>query len=429
MAFLIATGRKFNLLERCAVAPTPTPAEDSRFAIAKASDGYPDQPFMFGSVAANADVLVDLNEVPNGDMETAFDVTSTLPTSTWAKVGNPTVTRVTGAGNFNGGAAGCRVVGTAGTDYIYFDAPFLAGEAGRFTVASRRGTNVGENANVYVQNLQNGNWLTSAGAWTSTKTAFMNSTSTTFATVSANFTVESFLLCGSRHAVTLRVILDGGGAAGSGPIYDDVYIWAAVGLASVHGHNLVAVPSTTLTLQSGTTNNPATSRATWTGGSAGMLPSFYASFAPVPSDRWWRFRYTPGANALIEPIWYGELVLAQTTTLLKEPNTPISHRFVMPQLRGVAERIAYARSAGPTRILGCSFRYSSLATFQQARDEIYRRSLGGVYASVVIPNDADPEVCIYGRLMAEWAYDLTLVTYFTGSTLVWSEMPLPTFLP
>jgi len=432
MAFKIATGRKFNLLERCAAAPTVTPAADARFPVTNAYDGYPDQPFMFGSIATTATYLIDLNEITDGDMETVFDATTTLPTSAWGKKGAPTVTRVTGAGNFNSGTAGCRVVGTAGTDYIYFDAPFLTDEGGHFTVSSRRGTNVGENSNVYVQNLQNGKYLTNAAVWTLTKTAFQNITGTAFVTTASDFTIEPFSSCGDKHAIMLRIILDGGGAAASGPIYDDVYIWPGVSLASIHGHNLGgATPS----------------------GSA-KQPSFYSAFALVQSDRYWAFQYEPAggagqairmysgtttspatsrgafnANNPFEPLWYGELVLAQTFTLTKEPNTPVSYRFVQPQLRSTADRIAYARSSGPTRILGCSFRYSSLAMFQQARDEIYRRSLGGVYAAVVIPNDSDTEVCIYGRLVDDWGYDLTLVTYFTGSTLVWTELPLPTFLP
>lgn len=421
MPFQILAGRKFNLLERAVNPILPTSANVA-FPITNVADGLTDHPFMFNVAALTQDVLIDLNQVPNGDFETAF--VGGLPTAVWGKIAAPTLTRTGVAGEFNSGAFGLRVVGTAGTDEAYVDVPVLAGDRMTITSALRRGPNAGENAAIFVLNTASRMWLQSGGTWSSSRVAYFTVVAPAFSTSTVSFTVESAAACGGNHAVTLRLFFEAGGSGSTGPLYDDVAVWGNVDFFSVHGHNLGS--GGTLTLQSGTTNNPVTSRASIT---TFRRPVFYTTFSNV-TDRWWRVRVVfLSTPALGDPIWYGEIVLGQRFQLNRKPDEPLKYRFSFPQLRTAGNRLAYARADALMRILECTFRYYSQADLLEAREQIFVRTRGGVDASVIVPDDTDVEVCIYGRIAPEWMHSRDRPVIWKNSVIAWTELPFPTFMP
>lgn len=420
----VATGQYANLLEP-RIDPTGllntriTPTnEDANFTRGRLVDDNVGSAFRFSTAAATADVLVDLNIVPNGDFESAF--VGGLPYSSgWSKSAGATVTRDTV--NPQTGAGDMQVTGAI-TEYADVILPARSGEAWRFMFSGRGGPVV-DTARIEIRNLATGSYLTSGGAWQAAAVDFLNVLGTTYGSAAASTTIQPFLTC-LQDVVSIRVRFYAGVTAA---LYDDCFAWPGFDFMSVHGHTVT--PFVVPTFRSGTTSAAGTVRATMTP----LQPSFYTVLGSVVrTDRWVMLRCT-NASLDASPLWIGELFIGQTTPLLRNPNYGYGEVWDDPQIRQstpAGRQRVTSRTGGPRVGAELPFAYNSLASWQQARDEIMRRSRGGKYPIVLIPDDTDPEVCIYGRLV-EGPFRSTreFMTYYTlDGSLAVAPDPMPTFL-
>lgn len=413
-------GPYFNVLGRsAAISPLSVSGEDALFVRASLYGGTPSDPFRFNAVGANT-VTVDLNLIPNGSMETAF--VGNLPTAAWIKSGTPTTARDTGT--FHGGAASMSITGASG-EYAAYDVTVRAGESFRYDMWGAGGA-AGGTAIIRIQNRQTGKWLKSDQTWQSAQQDLLSKASPGFANAVGNVVVESFL-SSLTGTVTLRVYCLAG-TGGNNAYYDDMFLWPAIDFTSIHGHNIS--PVCAVTLHSSTDNFAAndTTRLTLTPG----IPSFYGIIGgPVYTDRYWRLAITSTDNPGGAP-WVGEWVLGQQQTLLRNQSYGWKTEFVDPQQREMSEageQRANLLTEGQRRRLKLQFDYNSLAKFQEARDAIMRVTRNGAYPCVIVPDDSDTEVVVFGHLAQDFGVSKDFLTQWTGAELAIDESPLFTVIP
>lgn len=413
----ILAGPDFNLLARVYALAGGVVMTDvnSLYPTTRLFDGFPGQDTRFNTAGATMDVDIDLNELPSGDFE-ATHVGGVPPG--WTKSAGCTATRNTT--NPDTGASCVQLEGTAGTDYLMKALTVRASEVRRLEFRAR-GQGGSPSAKVRIECPEAGLWYVS-GAWQTTPGDAFSTTSTTYQSFTATYTVPTFDQC-LTFAPTIRHYLMAN-TAGSGALYDNCYTWSAVDWASVHGHNLS--PAVTATLRSGTTTARSTTQATFTL----RRPTFYTLLAAaVATDRYWRVRFTPANPA--GPIYLGELVLAQTTTLGKAPTYGIETAYFDPQVRSateLGEQRVYLKARDHFRRAGFRFRYGSLTQFRQARDYLMRQSRQGAHPMVFCHDDTDVDAAIFGRLDPDWAVQQGFVTSWDGGLVV-REAPFPTQIP
>jgi hypothetical protein len=358
----------------------------------------------------------------NAGFETAFS--GGLPGAQWGKTSGATLVRNTSVPRTG---AGClEVQGTAGTDYGYFDVPVMAGEPWRFGEMWGRTTAGVGSVIIRGRNLHTGKWLKDDGTWQTAQQDLLASSSSSYvrATGAGNvdFTIEEPTSTMPRE-MTLRFFYYANGA--NGAFYDDCYIWPRNNFTSIHGHNIAQ--SVLVELVSGTSPGPTTVRATMTP----RRPSFYSTFTEI-TDRYVTLRFT---NSDVNPggaIFIGEWVLASSRTLVRNPNYSIRRSFLDPQQREMTEagpQRAFALTEGNRRRLRMVFDENSLAAFQDWRDVLVGGTRNGLYSCVLVPDDTDAEVAIFGKIQPEHAIDQDFLTHWSGGEIVLEEAPMFTVVP
>jgi hypothetical protein len=114
---------------------------------------------------------------------------------------------------------------------------------------------------------------------------------------------------------------------------------------------------------------------------------------------------TAGTATFAAAPWQGEWVLANAMTFLKEA-AGLKPHWTQPQARGgVGDAYRYARTAGPHRELAFEwFHNEEVASYEQMRDEVFVRSLGGAIPMVLAwggstqQQGANVDDCIMGSI-------------------------------
>lgn len=407
----VLVGRYLNSITRVpspstSVFAAPAPmAVDSLFPMSRLYDGFPSQPCRVSTATGGLEFQYDLQLIANGNFEAAF--TGGLPGSTgWAKTAGATLTRSTN--DVQEGSFSLMVAGTT-ANYAYYDWTVLPGEWLKVVGQIHAGT-AGQTAKVQIQNLHTGKFLNTDGTWSAyAGTADDNLASTTaeaWTAIDEEFQVESIEACAGAIEVTLRIYFyaDTNGATGA-PAYDAFALYPATDFVGVFGHNFRAHYD-----------------VDWQGSANGgqFVVATDKEQLVVRPDAFYKVatsRYFDRTVALevdgtfpqidISGAWIGELVVGQTITLSRRQDWGQEHVHVRPQLRSPAETgdmRAYLLSSSGSQGIRLAFHWNDETSFEEFRDLVMARSANGAYPIIVIPDDADPDVIVYGRPGLTWGY-------------------------
>jgi len=425
------TGPRFNALERAkAVTITGFAGGDPLFPIANLYDYRPGTIFRSNSLAGGT-IVVDLQMFTNGDMEGGF--VSGIPTG-WSAgelggtVADDTTHQDTGAH--------CVSITPNGTPTSILQANafgwYRSNDSHQITVrAFQQNSAV---ANVFIRSLVTGNYWV-GGAWQAARAAALTTSAGAYVTLTATFTLETFspfeASVGPFGAV-VQVELEATGSGAAVAYFDNVVGVPGINGASVHGHNVVPSGSIAATVETSPDNSA------WTVQSANPIvpqfPSFYwlNTLGAIIYSRYWRLNLAGTAQSAVGNPYVGEFVLGQWIQALRNPNYPIKISWKEFQERPpgfTGAQWVYARAQSAIRIITWGV-YSARgawpsAQFKQFRDELFRRSRSGLYAAVVIPQDTDVELCVFGRLpdQSDFANTYLNVTDLASMSLIEDALP------
>lgn len=406
MAFYIVAGAKLNHLSRASVPPTVTPGVDALYPKTNLYDDRPVVPMKFSAASTDAQIVADLNHIINGDFETVPVSPATTPPGWTASAG--TFTRDTAI--FLNGVASGKLVHTSATN-VYQDYVVRSGEA-RKSEWSIYGGGGAIAAAIRLQNKDTGKYLRTDGTWGAAQD-LLSQTAASWVSAVKQYTVEAVSET-LTDLTTLRVYVT---LSASGTIqFEDIYDYPATDLCAVFGHNIGKILTPQFSI--GATNLTLVPRH----------PSFYGRLSAPLYQRY------ATLNLLGTPYtvpWIGELVFAQTVTLSRTP-TDLSFAWRDRQSRmetpggamWVTPRNAHATREGTLKV-----KYSTVAEYEQSRDQLYRRSRGGLYPLILMPTAPDPAEIIFGRLGEEVTYDYIdgFVSYRQAQFIL-AEEPIPTMV-
>lgn len=412
------------LARSAAVTPLVVTDENALFVRANLYDGLSSVPFQFNTVGATMRIDADLSSIVNGNFETAF--VGGMPGAGWSGLSGPTLTRNTALPHT---VAGClSVQGAVGVAAAQFDLSVMAGDRWRIGEMWGRKQSTGGAAQITVQNLHTGLWLKSDGTWQTTQQFLLNNATTSYVSTGViDFVVESATSTMPQE-MTLRFSFFAGGGATFETLYDDCYVWpTGLDVSSVHAHNVSQ--GVLVELVSGTAATPTTVRATLTP----RRPAFYSLVSgSIPStDRFVGIRFSTASLNPSGAIAIGEWVLGVSRALIENQDHGAKVGIIDPQQRettDAGEQRAYLLTEGLRRTLDYGFTYDGLASFQEARDQLIGITRNGAYPCVVIPDDTDPEVVMFGHFDPQWTPSMDFLNVWK-STLHFNESPLFTLIP
>jgi len=426
--FLYACDPMFNSFVRIATDPVVTPGAHALFGVENLSNGLPDLPFVFDSVAADESVTQDLNGVGNWDMTLLDGVVPTF----WEddSVGTGAMTRDATGGESAG--PGMRLVSGSGVNFAYGvqDIDVRPGEVLNWTAALKGSGSAP--VILRVQNRWNNKYWTGT-VWQTAVADLATRTTATFATSTGQITMEDWddLLWPQGSTVPLRIIV-ACETASSTVFADTIAVWASWNFFSVHGHAIQPQLAVELRRDSAAFAGAGTLVAT--------LPVYKPSFfyalpedTALITDRYVRLKLagTP-ATPVVAPFldWFGELILTQYRSLTTRPRYGSSMQKFRDQVR-----FRGAMGSTRARMLSTMERRTWDADFTDMDpddliefDETLVRLAGyGESAGVFVLDDADPRSCIHGTIPESWEFsESTLNTRDLLLSIV--EDPLPSFL-
>jgi hypothetical protein len=394
MTYYILTGETLNSILTAVTPPVMNPVADPLYPATQLYDGKPYLAAKFGTAVVPSDITADLNAVPWPGFEATTGPADTAYAATWGQIYTTRDTAIK-----NSGAASLRLNSPGGTVTTLASFLVTPGQRRKLEWAIRGDASVA--CFIRAGCFETGRYLTSIGTWTSSGLSDVDTqTAAAFKTGSIQYTVESFATCGYAPLVRMFVFV---GTTGAGWL-DDIYDYPATDFCGAFGTknwDAAMVPE----LRSSTDN--------FTG--SDVLQSTMAHAKPVISvrlaapvyHRYWRLRL-PSFTGLTIP-GLGELVLGQSTALLRSPNLAptITWKESGQIRRGALSGAMRARnlSGWPTREVELTFRFKDQASFRQHRDELWRGSRGGAIPAILISSDATQgvEYPCYGMLSATFA--------------------------
>lgn len=413
MALYYLAGTGYNQLTRMVTAASPESAS-SLYPIANLYDGAPVKPFMFNTAGTSGYIDFDMQQIPNGTMESTFS--GGLPASGWAKSGTVTCARDTVV--FNEGAASANLTAAGGSgDGIYYDWSVRPGEI-LVMGAQVRSDAGGATFRGRIRNMSTGNYLNTSNAWQAAAVNRIVSTSSTWNTFSSQVTVESYAACGYQDRVTIRLEFTYGSAPINDAWVDGVLCYPIINFASIHGHNIQ--PNTApIELRADTTTTPTTVRGTFTL----AHPTMFVTFSNV-LVRYWRLFFTN--DPLLNPTWIGELVLGQYSTARRRQNYGQDYGLIDPQDRvnmDVGQFASYLRTMRGRRQVQMNFRLNDSDDYAEQK-EIAERSRNGAYPILAVVESGDTTTAIMGRIDPTWRHSRVTKNMRDTSWLL-DELPFP----
>jgi len=431
MAARILTGPLFNFLARAKAVTMYPDVANANFPATNLYDDSPSRMAQFNAASSDETVLVDLQHLLNGDMEGGF--TGGIPNS-WTKIGGGVTSDSTAAATVHGGTHAVAIDSSSGTTAV---SQYITGKPGEAWVVTAwaRSAASGAVASLYIRNNLTGKWWAGT-SWAGTSSAAAQNSSSSYVQLSASFTLEATPLLYNLGTTPLRVLLEGrnGGASSSDHVvyFDDVEAYPKVDYVGIFGHNID--PCISPTLQSSSDTLAWTTQA-----SVGVLPlTFYSVLSAAVGARYWQVVFggtqlhggstAPGTPV---PIWLGEMVLGQSVTLLRPQDYAPKIKHHEAQVRTVApagQQFVFVLGGGAVRTLTLGYTETATTEYQQLRDQVYRQARGGRDSIVVVPWDANPDVCVYGRLNADLDETWELVSTYWRLGISIIEAPFPVVL-
>ncbi len=398
MGFYFLTGEHSNHLTRLLAAPTLSPVADASFPAGGLYDNASNLPAKSSSLVLDWTITADICAVPDPSFEAGIAEWSTV-SGTWVQSSTDKYT----------GTYSLRCT-AAGTKRYFFTV--RSGEARQLSWAVR-GNGAGGEAIVRLYCLETAHYLQANGTWAAAAADLANRTANTFLAGSKTYTVEPVSTT-QQDEVTLQIDLV---ASAADCYFDDIVDSPGVSWMSIHGHNIR--PCSAVTLSFSDDNSSWTGAATLT-----HYPlAFYKTIA-MAYHRYWRASvYTP----LIAAPWIGELIIGQYSTLTTAPDYPVTIERNELQARTMSPQGhegVVALGGAEQRRITFGVVWTTDAGYQQVRDLIYRGGRGGLYPMVIVPYDTDPDICIFGRLVAALSVNRTSHNRREGEIEI-LEMPLP----
>lgn len=401
---LVLSGSDYNALARAALTVSD---ENSLRPKAKLFDGRPSMPFEFVSAGADLQITADLNLMENGGFESGITDWTDASTGTGATAESATANSGTKALTCAGGASG------VGQRYV--DVQVRTGWAYQLEAAIRGDATVF--ARVRVQCLETGDYFNGT-AWTATPSDLFAEDSATYQDHSDTFTMQSYGQALGRDTVTLRVYLlcnEDGDA-----FFDDVYLYPAIDFLSIHGHNLTAAIAVQLRSSTDDFSAVDTLEATLT-----KAPrTFWGRLVAPVFRRYWRIKFS-GTNTVA--IRIGEAVLGQALAVQRNYDYGAELAELEDNIASETpsgERYSRAQTEFGRRVFAMRFNFRGETddAYEEARDDIFRRSRGDLYPLVIVPDTDRPEV-LHGRIDRRWSVTRTLLTAYDNNDLVLAESP------
>lgn len=376
---LVAAGEKFNLLARSRLI-TPT-SSDALFPPSFLYDDSQAFPWKPSSNAANLRHDIDL-----AFWDGAMGSWSGGAPSGWTKTtsGGGTVAETTVAGEVRGGTgSAAKFNKSAGTALLYRDIEVRSGEPLVFQGYAFRQASGSTRA--IVQDLRNGYYLTSGGAWQAAIAYVATSTDAAYTEKKVAFTTQTWATV-NGPLTTLRLTLEENGAGGGADFsfWDDAVIYPQYNFLAGFGHNLapVVVP----TWKWSTDNFGAvTTFSTPTLG----LYDFWSTFT-ARTERYLRLELV-GTNPTRPQLT--EIVIANAFTAGRGVNDGVRYSYLDPLDRQSSGDKTVRFAQRDRRRLVMEFENE---TETESRDEIFRRARGGGHPLVLVPLETE-SVCIHGR--------------------------------
>lgn len=386
--------------------------ENTLYPLTNVKDHDPSSPFQFNTTGNDLEMKLDLTMLTGRDFNTWSGGAPTGWSVFTSGTGSVTQDSVIfdGAGGssakLNGGASGTAFVAQART--------VRAGW--KMYVRVRIRTTASAVVYLQVRNRRTGKTLDNTMAWVTSPTAIAKthiSGAGAFETVTFGpFTVEDFWTVG---ADTCDLLFIGGNDQNADAWIDNWDVYPGVDFLSIHGHNVPAG----MVVRARYSDDDSTYATHLT---ATPRPvAFYAS-GTTEGHRYWKIPYVSDSNIpLSTAIYYGEVILAQADTVPPQ-RYGWETKFLFPQTRTRTEagkQTSYKRTLTEVRGLRLSFQPTSETAFKQLRDEWARRTFGGFYPMVMVPDTLDPSgTVLHGRLNDEvdfrrqlnalWDTDITI---------------------
>jgi hypothetical protein len=420
MSFYYQSGQGMNLLARAAAVKVPVAGGtlDTNFGLANLYDGMPSAYAKWAVAAADSPVDWDMNLLPNGDGEdsdfSAWTVFQDTGAATLAQLAtdpysgtNSIRIQLSGVANGAHSAGGRAIV------------RLRAGEKARLYHAGWIAT--GTNVKVYLQNLETGLWLTSAGAW-STSQAVATHTTAAWTDGYVTFTMPGVETGGGTWQ-RLQVTLEGNVAAGTAiDAKVEVVLVPGWDTIALFGHTFGPAMPLGFAYQALTGNNPGGSLAAETNVADWLKPTA-ATSDPIPADEWnqaavvnkaqttryerWIRFYVTRTSVVPPTVQAGELILCQAETLERRPGLQVSGR------RSATGQITLESGAGNPWVYNrtplqrgkitlrwasesrSDMRYNALE--RAARYLFLERTQAGAFPVLVWPYSVDARAVYYGK--------------------------------
>jgi hypothetical protein len=427
MALLHLGGPLFNNVGRAAVPIfSVAPGADSRFPTTRLYDNFQHLIFQFSSNSSTPSIVVDQNFVVGGNMET---LSAGVPTAVgtggaWFKTttGTATVAATVVAGEFQSGVQAVKI--TSGSGQGMLAVPILARANEVFRVSlGLRGDGVNA-AMVQIYNRHNGKYYDGAAWQASAATTAATRVTNTYATVTIDVATEVYGAV-LTDVMTLEIRLLSTNAAGIA-YFDNVFAWPKASFFSIHGHNIDLTG-----IWSWLDSDDGVTTGTARGFFSLVKPSTYAVDAGGGSLK--RYQHLSGSAASASTPWIGEIVIGQADTMTRDPNNGWQMEMSVEQVR-LTTGIGTKRGVllGPPvmgyerRPFRMKFFYTSASDYQQAQDYVFRRTMGGHYPSVWVPDTNHPtKDCRFGYILDSWGPINRPLTGMWEAGFDFAEEPFP----
>lgn len=416
-------GQRYNMLEG-RIITLVSGTENPLYPRSRLWDGRPSQEFRFNTAVANCLIRVDANAIVN-----ALGTVDEGKFNGWTASGPDGFTKVvTGTGAVSqentivrSGSSVRIEPGSSGTAALIRDRVVRAGEIWNIEAWPRGGAGAGV-LRCEVQNLDTKKYLTSGGLWQTAQVDWTTENNAAdFVQKLRSFTVESFAQCGWRDTVTLRFKFYNTVANSSAYIEDFAFWPAGIDLVAIFGHNLDPSIDVQVVADEDPAYGSVTNLASLT---PWPVPSGYLYLGSPQNFRYWQVGLI-GTN--VNPIEIGELVLAQTFAPSRHPNFGYELSYLQDDIASETpggELHVVQTAKHERRTFALPFRYGggSHAQFDEARDEIFRRSRGRVHPLVLIP-DTDRSDILHGRRARTFKVLRTFLHTYDEADLTVVESP------
>lgn len=332
-----------------------------------------------------------LNLVPNGDME---QVDSAGAPTGW-NYNNATLTRDT---TKTGGSYGMKLV-AGGTDaHAWKEVAVRAGEV--MTVyASLYGTGSQE-AQLQVANMVTGNYLNSSGTWQAGATTVGVNSAASWVDESQEFTVETV-----AGVSVMKLVIRLVAAASTGTYYfDEVLLVPKWDFVGIFGADVGTADNISIVIDK--------QASYWHGGAQSELidltaeefdmGNLYALESSSYSDPFPLVEFNNSVSYFGNELSVGEIFIGKSVTLPGLAYHP-KVEFLEDQIRLASRGATYVHrdAARPRRRISMRFPLTSDADWQTLRDKLGLGSSWGAQPSVLILDDVETGMALYGRCAAQ----------------------------